>query len=71
MFSKIDRLKAKARKLYVNHQNFMGGYSCGAHMINTITGGELDDIAKEFNSVMDELALVDSSCPEFRLGLDK
>lgn len=65
-FSKIERLKDKARRNYLSYQNELDTLSCGASLGEYVNPRMLS--AKlEFNRVMDELAEIDPATPGTRL----
>lgn len=61
---RIYRLKEKARRAYLRWQGDGHG---GRHIANIITGGRIDQHAREFNETMDDLAKIDPETPTVRL----
>lgn len=61
---RIYRLKEKARRAYLRWQGDGHG---GRHIANIITGGRIDEHAREFNETMDKLAKIDPENPSARL----
>lgn len=60
---RIWRLKRKARSLSVKINRIYDQYSCGASMINTITGGRLGELEKKRSVIFDKLRKIDPNFP--------
>lgn len=66
MFSKIDRLKRKARFHYMEYIRIRDDLDCGAHMAEHFNP-RISGSRTEFNRIMDELAKIDPETPTTRL----
>lgn len=60
------RLMAQARRALQQFHAEGEGYDCGAELLKTINP-RASEAAREFNELMDRLALIDPDCPETRL----
>ncbi len=63
---KINRLKAKAKKLYLKYYNETSVYGCGNTLIENIRP-DLAAVRIKFNDVMAELKVLDPNCVDFKL----
>lgn len=61
-----DVLKDKARHHYLAFLDIAENYDCGNELVKTINSDAAVH-AREFNTAMDELAQIDTSCPKDRL----
>lgn len=66
MFSKIERLKRKARFHYIRYTEQRNGLDCGNSMAEIFRPSIYKDKI-EFNRIMDELAKIDPNTPPARL----
>ena len=66
ILSDLPRLKKEARKTYLEYQEILGTFSCGANLAETISK-DLYAAKVRFNKLMDTMALVDPNCPKGRL----
>lgn len=66
--SKIETLKKEARKYYNQYNKILDNnkFSCGIALSEYISP-ELEILRKKFNETLDELSLIDPSCPTKRL----
>jgi hypothetical protein len=66
MFSKIERLKRKAKKYYMKYNRILDGMDCGVTLALQISS-RLSIARTNFNNTLDELAKIDSQCTTKRL----
>lgn len=62
---RLCHLKRKARRLYLAIHRRSDGLSCGAHLADMIRP-DIGRMEKEFESVMDEIRVLDPSAPPKR-----
>ena len=63
---KIENLKRQAEKHYIVYFKLADNYSCGLSLGEHISP-EMVHHKTEFNRIMDELAEIDPTVPDFRL----
>lgn len=63
---KIENLKRQAEKHYIVYYKIADNYSCGLSLVEHISP-EMIHHKMEFNRIMDELAKIDPTVPDFRL----
>lgn len=63
---RVAQLKVTARLAYQRYYRELDGMDCGRHMAEQVNP-RLREAKLEFNSTMDELALLDPKCPKSRL----
>lgn len=64
--AEVPRLKREARKHYEAYQRILGDLDCGRYM-GEYMRPEAITHRNEFNTIMDKLAKLDSTCPLTRL----
>lgn len=55
----IAWLKYRARLALYSITDLKRQYDCGEHMLNTVTGGELNRLTNKFNRIIARLKVVD------------
>lgn len=63
----IWRLKRQAANAYIRYHAAYDDLSCGRHLARAIRGSTEDDLAREFNRLLDRLAELGDDVPPNRL----
>jgi hypothetical protein len=59
----IQRLKAEAKKIYVQYKKRLSEFSCGGNLAEHIAS-DLCKNKERFNEIMEELEKADTNCPK-------